>query len=68
MKSINNDVIRHYDLLIEENNDPVRDPKPLKDYMDKWDELVIEDKMTVVDALISVIKATETDIEIIWKI
>ena len=31
------DVIEHYDKLIEENNDPARDPKPLKDYMDKWD-------------------------------
>ena len=40
----------------------------ITNYMDKWDELVIEDKMTVVDALISVIKATEIDIEIIWKI
>ncbi len=31
------DVIAHYDKLIDENNDPVRDPKPLRDYMDKWD-------------------------------
>ena len=30
-------VIYHYDKLIEENNDPVRDPEPLKEYMDKWD-------------------------------
>ncbi len=30
-------VIEHYDKLIDENNDPVHDPKPLKDYMDKWD-------------------------------
>ena len=45
MKSINSDVIRHYDLLIAENNDPVRDPKPLKDYMDKWDGQVFIDKM-----------------------
>ena len=36
-------IIEHYDKLIEENNDPVHDPKPLKDYMDKWDgELFIE--------------------------
>ena len=28
---------KHYDLLIEENNDPVRDPEPLREYMDKWD-------------------------------
>lgn len=45
MKSINSDVIQHYDLLIAENNDPVRDPKPLKDYMDKWDGQVFIDKM-----------------------
>ena len=32
-----NDLIRHYDRLIDENNDPVHDPKPLQDYMDKWD-------------------------------
>ena len=24
-------------MLIEENNDPVRDPEPLREYMDKWD-------------------------------
>lgn len=30
-------VIEHYDKLIEEDNDPVHDPKPLKDYMEKWD-------------------------------
>ncbi len=45
MKSNNSDVIRHYDLLIAENNDPVRDPKSLKDYMDKWDGQVFIDKM-----------------------
>lgn len=27
----------HYDNLIDENNDPVRDPEPLREYMDKWD-------------------------------
>ena len=31
------DVIEHYNKLIDENNDPARDPQPLKDYMDKWD-------------------------------
>ena len=24
-------------MLIDENNDSVHDPKPLRDYMDKWD-------------------------------
>lgn len=27
----------HYDSLIDDNNDPVNDPEPLKEYMDKWD-------------------------------
>lgn len=31
------DVIEHYDKLIDENNDPVHDTEPLRDYMDKWD-------------------------------
>lgn len=31
------EVIMHYDMLIDENNDPARDPEPLRKYMDKWD-------------------------------
>lgn len=38
-------VIAHYDALVDENNDPVRDPKPLRDYMDKWDGQSFIDKM-----------------------
>lgn len=38
-------VTHHYDLLIDENNDPVHDPKPLQDYMDKWDGQAFNDKM-----------------------
>lgn len=30
-------LIKHYDKLIDENNDPVYDSEPLKAYMDKWD-------------------------------
>lgn len=30
-------VIRHYDALIDEGNDPVLDPEPLRRYMDGWD-------------------------------
>lgn len=30
-------VTEHYDKLIEEENDPFRDPPPLRRYMDKWD-------------------------------
>ena len=40
-----NDVIRHYDLLVDEGNDPVHDPELLRDYMDKWDGQAFIDKM-----------------------
>jgi ubiquinone/menaquinone biosynthesis C-methylase UbiE len=40
-------VIEHYDLLIDDNNDPVHDPKPLQDYMDKWDGQDFIDKMNL---------------------
>ena len=30
-------VIDHYDLLIEENNDPFNDPPALQEYMNQWD-------------------------------
>lgn len=30
-------LIEHYDLLIDENNDPVNDSLELKNYMNKWD-------------------------------
>lgn len=33
-------LIRHYDLLIDENNDPVHDSAPLRAYMDQWDGAV----------------------------
>lgn len=39
------DVILHYDNLIDENNDPVNDPQPLKVYMDKWDGQAFIDSM-----------------------
>lgn len=32
-----NDVIIHYNQLVEENNDPVHDPFPLQRYMNLWD-------------------------------
>lgn len=40
-----NEVAKHYDILIDEGQDPVYDPKPLKDYMDKWDGQLFIDKM-----------------------
>lgn len=42
---VSNDVICHYNSLIDEGNDPVHDPKPLQDYMDKWDGQSFIDKM-----------------------
>lgn len=39
------DTARHYDILIDENNDPVHDPKPLREYMDRWDGSQFIDKM-----------------------
>lgn len=38
-------VAKHYDILINEGNDPVHDPEPLKVYMDKWDGQAFIDKM-----------------------
>ncbi len=40
-----NEVSRHYDILALEGQDPVHDPKPLKEYMDKWDGQLFIDKM-----------------------
>lgn len=39
------DVICHYDSLIDENNDPAHDPKPLQEYMNKWDGQAFIDEM-----------------------
>ena len=38
-------VVEHYDKLIDENNDPVYDPEPLKEHMNKWDGQVFIDAM-----------------------
>lgn len=35
----------HYDLLIDENNDPVYDPPAAKAYMDKWDGQLFVDEL-----------------------
>ena len=40
----------------------------ITDYMSKWDELEVSDKMVVVDSLIKVIRAGENSLEIEWKI
>ena len=38
-------VIHHYDALIDEGNDPVFDPPPLREYMDRWDGQAFIDAM-----------------------
>lgn len=49
------EVIFHYNSLVDENNDPVHDPDPLKLYMDKWDgteflnDLEIDYRKTVLE-------------------
>ena len=40
-----NQVIYHYDSLIDENNDPACDPKPAQEYMNKWDGQVFIDEL-----------------------
>ncbi|MBQ8178010.1 MAG: class I SAM-dependent methyltransferase [Clostridia bacterium] len=41
------DVIDHYDLLIEEGNDPFRDPPALQDYMNQWDGALFLDSLNL---------------------
>lgn len=40
-----NSIAEHYDKLIDEGQDPVHDPQPLVDYMNKWDGQVFLDKL-----------------------
>ena len=44
------DVTTYYDKLIDEDNDPFRDPLPLKEYMDKWDGQRFIDSMCLTPA------------------
>ena len=49
------EIVRHYDALIDENNDPVHDLGPLKKHMDGWDgdifieELELSKRKTVLE-------------------
>ena len=43
------EIVRHYDALIDENNDPVHDPEPLKEHMDGWDGDVFIDALKLTD-------------------
>ena len=49
-----------------QNNEKL-DANALRNYMEHWEELSNDDKRSVVDQLILVIKATEDTCEITWK-
>lgn len=40
-------VVKHYDLLIDEGNDAFRDPPVLQEYMSKWDGQDFIDSMAL---------------------
>ncbi len=42
-----NNVIKHYDYLIDKNNDPVFDPPIMQEYMNKWDGETFMDLLNV---------------------
>ena len=44
------------------------DTNSIQDYLNKWDDLTLNDKRAVVDILIESIHATEKHVEIRWKI
>lgn len=44
------------------------DVEQISNYVSHWDDLTIEDKIIVVDALIDKIKLSESEMTIIWKI
>lgn len=45
-----NEIIDHYDTLVQENNDPFRDPPKLKAYMDRWDGQPFIDALALDDS------------------
>lgn len=50
MRMKNMDTAAYYDKLIDDHNDPFRDPPPLKEYMDKWDGKLFIDSMQLTPA------------------
>ena len=40
----------------------------ISDYLENWEEISLEDKMLVVDGLISKIHATSENVNITWKL
>ena len=59
------------DLQVQINSAVIRDdddPDAISGYLDKWDELSLPDKLTVVDSLIVKVTACKDKIQIYWKI
>lgn len=44
--------LEHYDLLIEEGNDPVQDPPSLQEYMSSWDGPLFYDSLSPKDKIV----------------
>jgi len=47
MEKISVSVKEHYDLLIQEGNDPLNDPPVLQNYMNKWDGQLFIDALAL---------------------
>lgn len=54
--------------LMQRNAKPAKEIGQITDYISKWGDLAVSDKIQVADALIARIRATETSLEINWKI
>jgi len=44
------------------------DVMEIADYIPRWEQLTIEDKMLVVDALIEKISLSETEMTVLWRV
>ena len=40
----------------------------ISDYISKWSEMTLEDKIEVMDALVKIVRVSSEEIEITWKI
>ncbi len=66
--SLENEKKELYAQIAAFNNDSKNNAEEISGYMEHWNELTVSDKITVVDALIESIRASNDSIEIKWKI
>ena len=66
--SLENEKKELYAQIAAFNNDSKNNAEEISGYMEHWEELTVSDKITVVDALIESIRASNDSIEIKWKI